>query len=244
MMSGEVGTTVNKIVYAEGTFLWWGLCIPSFRTIAYVINKQGGIWVSSVKTTSYVCNRFNTSFCTKDHKTHKAISNLNRKFWSNLTLIWVGFLGVFLPPCPAEIMSFTTITSFESVFISWILYIWLLWPISILIKNLRRRKKVFIKVFLYRFMLILVIYNNNNPFLFWWLWIIIVITPLSLIYWYYLYCLKSLETFTLTFIYIVFTLLRFILHLHFYIYISFHHIGQPHLVLQSHSCMRCLVILS
>ena len=28
----------------------------------------------SVKTTTYVCNRFNTSFCTKDHKTHLAIS--------------------------------------------------------------------------------------------------------------------------------------------------------------------------
>ena len=27
----------------------------------------------SVKTTTYVCNRFNT-FCTKDHKTHLAIS--------------------------------------------------------------------------------------------------------------------------------------------------------------------------
>ena len=30
--------------------------------------------MSSVETTTYVCNRFNTSFCTKDHKTHLAIS--------------------------------------------------------------------------------------------------------------------------------------------------------------------------
>ena len=27
-----------------------------------------------VKTTTYICNRFNPSFCTKDHKTHLAIS--------------------------------------------------------------------------------------------------------------------------------------------------------------------------
>ena len=24
MMSGKVGTTAKKVVYAEGTFLWWG----------------------------------------------------------------------------------------------------------------------------------------------------------------------------------------------------------------------------
>ena len=32
-----------------------------------------GLHTESVKTTTYVCNRFNTS-CTKDHKTHWAIS--------------------------------------------------------------------------------------------------------------------------------------------------------------------------
>ena len=28
----------------------------------------------------YICNRFNTSFCPRDHKTDQAISNLNQKF--------------------------------------------------------------------------------------------------------------------------------------------------------------------
>ena len=39
--------------------------IPSVTRIIYML---------SVKTTTYVSNRFNTSFCTKDHKTHLAIS--------------------------------------------------------------------------------------------------------------------------------------------------------------------------
>ena len=30
--------------------------------------------MARVKTTTYVCNRFNPSSCTKDHKTHLAIS--------------------------------------------------------------------------------------------------------------------------------------------------------------------------
>ena len=73
----------NKMVYAEATFLWWGLCITIFRSIAYVTDKQSGtcrryllsqgLCVRSVKITTYVCNRFNTSFCTKDHKTHQAL---------------------------------------------------------------------------------------------------------------------------------------------------------------------------
>ena len=77
------GRSANKMVYAKGTFLLWGFCIPSFRAIAYAIDKQSGtcrrylllqgLYVPSVKTTTYVCNRFNT-FCTKDHKTHLAIS--------------------------------------------------------------------------------------------------------------------------------------------------------------------------
>ena len=75
-------------IFAEATFLWWGLCIPSFRTITSVINKQSGICVPSVRTTTYVHNRLNTSFCTKDHKTHQAISNLNQKFWKKSTLIF------------------------------------------------------------------------------------------------------------------------------------------------------------
>ena len=49
-----------KAVYVEDTFCY----------MDYVFGK----------TTTYVCNRFNTSFCAKDHKTNQAISNLNRKF--------------------------------------------------------------------------------------------------------------------------------------------------------------------
>ena len=31
------------MVYPEGTFLWWGLFMPSFKTIVYVVNKQSDI---------------------------------------------------------------------------------------------------------------------------------------------------------------------------------------------------------
>ena len=77
--------SANNMVYAKGTFLLWGFCIPSFRAIAYAIDKQSGtcrrylllqvLYVPSVKTTTYVCNKFNTSFGTKnDHKKRLAIS--------------------------------------------------------------------------------------------------------------------------------------------------------------------------
>ena len=39
----------------------------------------------SIKTTTYVCNRFNTSFFARDHQANQAISNLNRKFSNKLT---------------------------------------------------------------------------------------------------------------------------------------------------------------
>ena len=61
---------------------------------------------------------------------------------------------------------------------------------------LSRRKKVYIKVFLNKFMLIIVIHNNNNSFLFFWLRIIIVITWFIenlMIYWYFWYYLRSPE---------------------------------------------------
>ena len=64
----------------EGTFLWSGLCIRSYKTIAYVIDKQSCVCMPSVKTTTYLCNGLHTSFCTKDDETHQTISNLNRKF--------------------------------------------------------------------------------------------------------------------------------------------------------------------
>ena len=82
------------MVYEKSTFLWLRLCIPNFRTLTYIVDKQSGIcWkylllqglcVSSVKTTTYVCNRFKM--------------NLNEKFWNKPTLIWVGFLGVCFTP--------------------------------------------------------------------------------------------------------------------------------------------------
>ena len=63
--------------------------------MAYAVDKQSdicrrylllqGLCVQSVKTTSYVCNRFNTFFCARDHKTNQAVSNLNRKFWKKST---------------------------------------------------------------------------------------------------------------------------------------------------------------
>ena len=73
-----------------------------------------GLCVPSVKTTTYVCNRFNTSLCAREHKTNQAISNLNRKIWNKSTLIWVGFLGVlFYPFAPTRIIVWKTIPSFE-----------------------------------------------------------------------------------------------------------------------------------
>ena len=97
-MSGKVSlSSANKMVYTKCTFLWWRLCISSFKTIAYIVNKQSGICrkylllqglcVWSVKNTTWVCNRFKIIF----------FSNLNEKFWKKSTLIWAGFLGVFTP---------------------------------------------------------------------------------------------------------------------------------------------------
>ena len=39
MMSGKLGTSANKMVYPEDTFLGWGLLIASFKTIAYVADS-------------------------------------------------------------------------------------------------------------------------------------------------------------------------------------------------------------
>ena len=96
-ISGIVGTSTNKVGYLEGTFLWLESLIPSFKTIAYAVDKQSdicrrylllqGLCVPSVKTTTYVWNRFNTSFSARDYKTNQAISNLNRKFWNKSNLI-------------------------------------------------------------------------------------------------------------------------------------------------------------
>ena len=70
---------MQKVLFYYGDSLY-----QASELIAYVIDKQSGgcrryfllrgLYVPSFKTTTYVCNRFNTSFCTKDHKTHLAIS--------------------------------------------------------------------------------------------------------------------------------------------------------------------------
>ena len=58
--------SISKAIYLEDNF-WYRDCVPS------------------VKTTTYVCNRFNTSFCAWNHNTSQAISNLNRTFWNKST---------------------------------------------------------------------------------------------------------------------------------------------------------------
>ena len=135
MMSGKVGMSANKMVHLEGTFLWWGLFIPSFKIIAHVADKQAiyvednlllqRLCVPSAKTATYVCYRFNTSFCARDHTINQAISNLNRKFWNKSTLIWVGFLEVrFYLLCSNKTASLTA--SFEFSYISCMFHIRLL----------------------------------------------------------------------------------------------------------------------
>ena len=62
---------------------WYMQKVP-FYDKDYVYQQQGGICrrylllqglcVPSVKTKTYVCNRFNTYFHTKNHKRHQAIS--------------------------------------------------------------------------------------------------------------------------------------------------------------------------
>ena len=143
-----MGTSINKMIYTEGTFLWWGLCIPNFRTIIYVFDKQNGVCksyplsqglcVPSAKTVSNVCNRFNTFFCTNTPGYIKFKAKVLKQINTNLGGL---FRVLFLPPCPNEITSLKTIPSFEFVYHSSILYIQLLGPISILTKNLSRRKK-------------------------------------------------------------------------------------------------------
>ena len=115
MMSGKVGTSVNKMVYAKGTFLWWRLCILSFRTIAYIVNKQSsicrkylplqGLCVPSVKTTADVCNRFQINIFFFKFK-WKVLKRINPN---------LGGLsrGSFLSPYYSKTTSLKTITSFE-----------------------------------------------------------------------------------------------------------------------------------
>ena len=47
----------------------------SIKKAIYV--EVRGLYVLSVKTTIYVCNRFNTSFCARDHKTNQVLKQIN-----------------------------------------------------------------------------------------------------------------------------------------------------------------------
>ena len=59
--------------------------MSSFKTIAYVVDKQSdicriylllqGLCLPSIKTTTCARNRFNTSFGARDHKSNQDISN-------------------------------------------------------------------------------------------------------------------------------------------------------------------------
>ena len=154
MMLRKLGTSANKMVYSEGTFLWWGLFIPSFKPIAYVVDKQRDVCRSTFCYRDYVCQ----------------VSKLQHIYIIGLMLLSVPettkqirlyqaiytFQGFVY--AATRLRVWKTIPSSEFAYISCILYIWLLCPISILIKNLCRRKKVYIKVFLNQFMLILIIY--------------------------------------------------------------------------------------
>ena len=60
--------------------------------------RQSCIFVPIVKATTYLCNELNTLLCTKDHETHQAMRNLNRKFRKKVTLIWVSLLELLFNP--------------------------------------------------------------------------------------------------------------------------------------------------
>ena len=84
MMSGKVGTFSNGIC-KRYFFIIRIICIKlQSYSLCYRQTKQGmqkihvllshDLYVRSVKTTTYICSRFNTYFCTKGHKTYQAIS--------------------------------------------------------------------------------------------------------------------------------------------------------------------------
>ena len=85
MMSGKVGKFSKQNGICKRYFIIKRILYSKLQSyIAYAIDKQSGtcrrhlllqgLYVPSVKPTRYVSSRFNTSFCTTDHKTHLAIS--------------------------------------------------------------------------------------------------------------------------------------------------------------------------
>ena len=54
-MSEKWGHSANKMVYANGTALLWGFCIPSFRAMASVIVKKVVLAEDSFCYRNYKC---------------------------------------------------------------------------------------------------------------------------------------------------------------------------------------------
>ena len=78
MMSEKVATFNKQNGICRRYLFYDEDYVSSFRALAYLIDKQSGkcrrylllqgLCAPSVKITTYVCNRFNTSFCTKTTK--------------------------------------------------------------------------------------------------------------------------------------------------------------------------------
>ena len=82
---------------------------------------------------------------------------------------WVGLLGVrFYPLTPTRLQVWKPYLHLNShtYLASYILH--LLWPISVLTKNLSKRKKVYIKLFLNRFMLMQLTFTCSKPVTSFW----------------------------------------------------------------------------
>ena len=94
--------------------------------------------MTSVKTTTYVFNRFKMNIFFFKFK-WKVLKQINPN---------LGGLsrGSFLPPYSNGTTSFKTIPSFEFTYISCICYIRLFSPISVLTKKMSRRKKSLYKI--------------------------------------------------------------------------------------------------
>ena len=93
-----------RIIYTK--LQTYNLCCRQTWGCKYKYLLLQGLCVPSVKGTTYAWNRFNTSFCARDHKTNLPISNLNLKFSNRSTLIWVVFPVVrFYPLCSNETTS-------------------------------------------------------------------------------------------------------------------------------------------
>ena len=128
------------MVYAKDTFLWWRLCIPSIRKIAYIAKRYMKKIPAVTRVTCAKCQKYNIyAIDLKLIFFFKFKWNVSKQINPNLG----GFSrGSFLPLCSNETTSLKTMPSFELAYISCTLYMRLLWLISGLTKNLSRSKKV------------------------------------------------------------------------------------------------------